>query len=175
MRFAGAVFVLLWLTIAAPGQSVDTIPANKDDVSLRDFVSAQIQALRIEMLTRDEAQEQGVAAALAAADKAATKAEIASDKRFDSVNEFRETLTDQAQNFISKAEAVALLSAASDRIDKNEEAVRLLAARLNDMDSRGQGQTEQWLLIVGGLLAIITVAGFVINIASRRAQSTKST
>ncbi len=49
-------------------------------------------------------QEQAVQAALAAAEKAVVKAELASDKRFESVNEFRAQLSDQANTFISRVE-----------------------------------------------------------------------
>jgi len=41
-------------------------------------------------------------AALTAAEKAVTKAEVATEKRFDSVNEFRRTLTDQANLFLQR-------------------------------------------------------------------------
>ena len=42
--------------------------------------------------------------ALTNADKATTKAEAAIEKRFDSVNEFRLTLSDQTQTFLTRAE-----------------------------------------------------------------------
>lgn len=42
--------------------------------------------------------------ALVSADKATKKAEDATEKRFESVNEFRATLTDQARSFLTKAE-----------------------------------------------------------------------
>ena len=50
-------------------------------------------------------QDRAVQAALNAAEKAVTKAETASEKRFDAVNEFRAQLADQAQTFIPRAEA----------------------------------------------------------------------
>ncbi len=55
---------------------------------------------------RFDAQEKAVAAALAAAKEAVVKAETAAEKRFDSVNEFRNTLKDQAGTFITRGEAV---------------------------------------------------------------------
>ena len=45
-----------------------------------------------------------VDAALAAADRAVTKAEIATEKRFEGVNEFRETLRDQASTLLPRSE-----------------------------------------------------------------------
>ncbi len=55
---------------------------------------------------RFDAQEKAVAAALAAAKEAVTKAEAAAEKRFDSVNEFRNTLKDQTATFLTRGEAI---------------------------------------------------------------------
>lgn len=53
---------------------------------------------------RFKAQEQAVAFALQAAEKAVTKAELAAEKRFESVNEFRNQLKDQTGTFITRNE-----------------------------------------------------------------------
>jgi hypothetical protein len=53
---------------------------------------------------RFTSQEKAVDAALAAAEKAVTKAETATEKRFDGVNEFRQTLSDQARDFMPRKE-----------------------------------------------------------------------
>jgi hypothetical protein len=74
--------------------------------------------------------ETATSAALAAAEKAVTKAEIAADKRFESVNEFRQALTDQTGTFITRVEAIAIM-------DRNTERIQELADRLN----KGEGHT----------------------------------
>jgi hypothetical protein len=56
-------------------------------------------------------QEKAVEAALAAAEKAVSKAEDAAEKRFESVNEFRQTLSDQTATFLTRKEALAALTA----------------------------------------------------------------
>lgn len=56
------------------------------------------RALAAALLTAKEA----VAAALSAAKEAVDKAEVAANKRFESVNEFREQLSDQASTFLSR-------------------------------------------------------------------------
>ena len=53
---------------------------------------------------RFQAQEKSVKDALASADRAVNKAETASEKRLDSVNEFRKTLSDQTGTFLTRAE-----------------------------------------------------------------------
>lgn len=63
------------------------------------------------------AQKEMVALALAASDKAVTKAEIATEKRFESVNEFRAQLQDQTRTFMSRDEAHALLKSMQDKMD----------------------------------------------------------
>lgn len=52
---------------------------------------------------RFQAQEKAVIAAMLSADRAVAKAEAASEKRFESVNEFRGTLSDQVRLFIPRS------------------------------------------------------------------------
>lgn len=56
---------------------------------------------------RSRAQDEKTALALSAAEKAISKAEAATEKRFDAVNEFRGTLSDQAATLLPRAEANA--------------------------------------------------------------------
>lgn len=58
---------------------------------------------------RFDAQEKAVAAALAAAKEAVVKQDAASEKRFDSVNEFRNTLKDQTGTFVTRAELMGFM------------------------------------------------------------------
>lgn len=53
------------------------------------------------------AAEKAVQAALDAAKEAVGKAELASDKRFESVNEFRAQLADQARTFMGRDESIS--------------------------------------------------------------------
>ncbi len=74
-----------------------------------DTLKAHIEALLAE-------KDKQIALALTSAEKAVTKAEAATERRFESVNEFRQTLSDQAGTFISRAEYDAL----KERIDRGE-------------------------------------------------------
>lgn len=60
---------------------------------------------------RFKAQEQAVAFANAASEKATIKAETATEKRFEGVNEFRSQLKDQAGTFITRGELLGWLVA----------------------------------------------------------------
>ena len=72
-------------------------------------------------------QEKAVAAALAAAKEAVLKAEVAADKRFEAVNEFRGQLTDQNKTFATRVDFENL----KEQLNK-----------LENMQSRGQGTID---------------------------------
>jgi hypothetical protein len=89
-----------------------------------------------------KAAEQAVAVALANAEKATVKAETAADKRFESVNEFREALTDQTATFLPRIEYDTAHQALADRITANAERVAALELRLTSRLDLGQGSDE---------------------------------
>ena len=66
---------------------------------------------------RFDAQEKAVNSALTAAKEAVAKAEIAAEKRFDSVNEFRKTLSDQTGTFIPRPEYTQRLDSIDEKIN----------------------------------------------------------
>jgi hypothetical protein len=95
----------------------------------RCFASMQLQ-----MNQRFDASDKAVASALTAADLATSKAETAAEKRFDSVNEFRQTLSDQTKSFVTldKFEGVA------SRVDRIESAAQALQQNFsNSTNARG--------------------------------------
>jgi hypothetical protein len=82
---------------------------------------------------RSVAQDDAVKAALATSKEAVVKAESATEKRFDSVNEFRQTLSDQATNFLSRNEYFASHKALEDKVSA-------LADRLSTDESVAKGR-----------------------------------
>jgi lysozyme family protein len=94
---------------------------------MRDSVARErLKALSLRLTEQMAAQSQANKIALEAAEKAVLKAEAASDRRFEGVNEFRQTLSDQAATFITRNEVVALLgavNAALSRLDNGASAV----------------------------------------------------
>jgi len=71
----------------------------------------------VAMTTALTAQKDAINAAMAASDKAGAKAETAADKRFESVNEFRKQLGDQADTFATKSDMDIRMKALSDKFD----------------------------------------------------------
>jgi hypothetical protein len=116
------------------------------------------------------AAKEAVQTALVAAEKATSKAEAAADKRFDSVNEFRSQLADQAATFIPRAEAEARLTSLAELVEAKYAG---LLDKLTDLiahDNRAQGRTAGigagWNYLIGfvGLVvAAATVIGIVVG------------
>jgi hypothetical protein len=87
---------------------------------------------------------------LAAADRATTKAENASDERFRGVNEFRATLADQARDLMPRLETETLVKALEARVAKLEE------ARTQDLGRQG-GSHDSWALIGLAISVIVNI------------------
>src|SRR6186713_1573425 len=86
-------------------------------VPLREYVDVRFDAQDKAVLSALSAQGKAVDAALAAADRAVAKAEAAAEKRFESQNEFRGTLTDQARTFMPRTEAEQSTGAINDKLN----------------------------------------------------------
>jgi len=151
-------------------------------VPLRDFMSERIDQLRSEMLSRidnlsknqqqiiDErdrqysqrfgAQQEATSAALAAAKEAVIKAEEAANKRFDSVNEFRQTLADQQSLFVTK-------DATDARFKSVEEKIASVTDRLNAVIFSREGAANLWGYLVGILGVLLAIGSFII-LSTRR-------
>lgn len=97
-------------------------------------------------------QAEKVALALNAADKAVSKAEQATEKRFESVNEFRASLADQSATLITRAEFISKVEAVAEKLSD-------LTDRLNRAEGKGAGIGALWGWIIGaiGLLSTVVV------------------
>lgn len=118
--------------------------------TLERLTDAKLDSLR----TIIDLQAERVVLALAAADKAVLKAEAATEKRFESVNEFRQALTDQTKTFITRIEFEAMREANLARIAD-------LSSRLDKTEGRSVGLNAGWLYLLGGLSAAGTIATLV--------------
>lgn len=98
--------------------------------TLTERVSALDRLMEAKFVTFDvmvSSQAEKVLLALNAADKAVSKAETATEKRFEAVNEFRGQLADQASTLVSRTEFAAKadalgekLSDLTDRLNRSE-------------------------------------------------------
>ena len=106
---------------------------------------------------RFDAQTKAIEAALLAAKEAVIKAELATEKRFESVNEFRQTLSDQAAQFMTRTEAEAAIS-------RNAERIQDLTDRLNRSEGHSQGLGAGWAYLVAAVGAIAAVIVVVLSL-----------
>ncbi len=87
-------------------------------------LSVRITALEKQTAFQVNAVRDNIAVALAASEKAITKAEIAHERRFESVNEFRATLADQQATLLPRTEYSVQHKAITDRIEELERSSR---------------------------------------------------
>lgn len=107
------------------------------------------------------AAKEAVAAALSAADRAVAKAEIATESRFESVNEFRAQLGDQTRTLMSRSEFDAKFDALNQKISAVEKATE-----------RNEGKGIGWTQIGSLMLGVALVAGVAFEISRGAAPAT---
>jgi hypothetical protein len=108
-------------------------PQTDNVVSLKEYVLAEINALRRDMDSKFEAQQREVETALAA-----------QNKRFEAVNEFRGTLSDQASRFVTRDEMQSQFKPAL-------EDIRVL----RDAKSNLEGKASQTSMMVAAVLGAV--------------------
>ena len=131
--------------------------SHNDGVYLKELFNSQIDNLKMLIDANDKNYNQrfenviqATKSALDAADRAVNKAEMASEKRFDAVNEFRATLSDQQRTLMPRNEAELMIKSINEKVD----ALNLTTiARQSEKQGIGQG----WGYAVGvvGLISLI--------------------
>lgn len=116
-------------------------------------IDADIKQLNILLDERSITQEKAVAAALSATREAISKSETATEKRFESVNEFRQTLSDQNAGFLSRTEYEA-----------NHKALVSMVVALTDRFNISTGQKEGSDITMGKIYAAVGVVGAILGI-----------
>lgn len=115
----------------------DTSAAGWNVNTLKEFFSTSLNDLKVQLEGLRQADNLRYHDALVAADRAVAKAEAAAEKRFESVNEFRNVLSNQSATLITRTESDAQMQAMSEKIDglkermdRNEGADKGVAARM---------------------------------------------
>ena len=103
------------------------------------------------------AADKAVAAALAGQKEAVTKAEVAAEKRFESVNEFRNTLSDQQRTLLPRLEAEVKFINIEKNFDSMLKEISGLRVSIANHSGVGMGMRELWGYVVGaiGLLVLL--------------------
>ena len=124
--------------------------------TLRQYVEALAREKDLRDEQRFEAQTSAINAALLAARDAVNKAETATERRFEGVNEFRQALSDQTGTFITRVEFEAQRKAAEDRM-------RELAARVDRAEGRGGGMAAGWGYLVAAAGVVVAVVSILVR------------
>lgn len=128
-----------------------------EEISLRELMNER-ERVYAERDRRYEdkfkAMDEKTSLALASSKEAVNKAEAANEKRFQAMNEFRGTLSDQAATFMTKAECVAKFTAQDEKI-----------ADLRESRSEWTGGKAAVLALIG---TIVAIGLFVASYLSKR-------
>lgn len=102
------------------------------------------------------AQEKAINAALASAERAVLKAEIATEKRFDGVNEFRAALDQQQRTLIPRSEVDVLIRGLDEKIAQ-------LTKQADAIAAERKGGQATWGYVVGGIGVLIALASLALK------------
>lgn len=109
-----------------------------------------VDTLKEHVLRLLDEKDRAIAAALSSAERANAKAEAATEKRFEGVNEFRAALADQQRTLMPRNEAEI-------RMSGTDTILAALQRRMAAVEGRSQGFTGGWGWAVGvfGLIALV--------------------
>lgn len=117
---------------------------------------SQEEALRAQLI----ALRENTQIAFQSSEKAIEKAALASEKRFDSVNEFRQTLTDQTATFMPRAQVETMFANVNEKVN----ALAVRAERTEGVSSGGKENTDQhrqntalWIALASGFIAFLSL------------------
>lgn len=125
-----------------------------------EYLDSLTEAKFITFRTLIDSQAEKVALALSAADKAVTKAEVANEKRFESLLSGTNRLSDQGKNFVNRPEFESTRASLTEKIDD----LKAFALRT---EGKGAGISAGW-----GYLAVlaslsITALGVLLAVRGR--------
>jgi uncharacterized phage infection (PIP) family protein YhgE len=102
---------------------------------------------------------------------AINKAETATEKRFESVNEFRATLTDQQKTFVTSNEYKQAHQNLTDLVTTNAKTLNdiIIAQkeRIDKIENIKEGGYSMWIIIVGVIGFLTGIISFVMNLLGK--------
>jgi hypothetical protein len=108
-------------------------------------------------------REKAFHAAMAAADRAVNKAEAATERRFESVNEFRSALSDQAATFMPRAEAHGRMDALSGRIADLKGRLDVAEGQLAAKNDSSSHLMAILSLVLSAVVAVVGGLSLILN------------
>lgn len=146
-------------------------PCTPNDVLVGQIAAldAKVNALGVLLNEREErtkerfiAMEKAVNTAMSAADKAVSKAEMATEKRFEGVNEFRATLADQAATLLPRNEYSVQHGAMLERVESFQKQLGALTSTVSLLQEHATGKREgltySGQIVLGAIAFVSAVA-----------------
>jgi hypothetical protein len=128
---------------------------------LRELTLARFDAIMQFSAERDRRYEERFTAmddktglALTSSKEAVGKAEVATEKRFDAMNEFRGALSDQATTLMPKGEALA-------KFESYDEKIAALKEQMDKGSGKWAGANNLWLVLLAVGMAALAVMTFL--------------
>lgn len=150
IAFALTLFVIVGIADAQQTQQQVAQYDEPDELALREYIDIRVNSLELAMQ-----------AGLATAKEAVVKAEDATERRFESVNEFRGQLNDQQRSFMPRLEYEQAHNALISRVDE-------LTKRVDDREARSGGMSSVWLVMVAFISVTATVVSTIVLVMTRR-------
>lgn len=136
-------------------QTADRAVAKAEAAADKIHLQNMIDALKNNFEGQIGNAKDALAASIASAEKAVTKAEMANEKRFESVNEFRAQQTDLMARFMPRLEAETWKQSSGEKID-------MIVSRMDRLEGRSGGMAAGWGIIVSAVVVSSSVIGAVI-------------
>ncbi len=141
--------------------SIESV-AKERDKAWRDMLVAFQSAVDARFVATTAAQQ----SALESAKEAILTARTANEKRFDSVNEFRGQMADQARTFMPRGEANAMIQSNQDKIDALDKRLQNLNLEQRDTRGRNAGLDAAWGYLIGFVGLVGAVIAIIIAFAN---------
>jgi hypothetical protein len=129
---------------------------HQDGIDLKDLLESRLAVLKTLIDANDKNYNQrfdnvlqATQSALDSSDRAVSKAEMASEKRFDAVNEFRAVLADQQRNLIPRNEVEMMMKSINDKVDSLN-----LSTIARQSEGVGQKQGMGAVALIAGVISV---------------------
>jgi len=141
----------------------------KAHIADQQLLDARLESLRNEALLSTASVKDSIVLALSSAKEAVAKAEAANEKRFDSVNEFRATLTDQQRTFMPRSELEVIIKSLNEKVSAQAALLMDSNNRINanqaNIAGKESGQNQGWgwaVGVVGLVLTLLSIVGMFV-------------
>jgi hypothetical protein len=125
--------------------------------TLRIYLDKQIETLRLNIARRFDDAEKALSVSLVSSKDAVAKAEIATEKRFDTLNGYRAIMADQAARLMPRAEIEQRTAGLNDRLDR-------ITHRMDLQEGKETGSQNSWAYLLGAVAIFGTLANIILII-----------